>query len=84
MEKLEIGRETVLPDDDLAREYAFKKEIYLKICPAGEPGNFLIVDPSQPVDLSWAQGAELGEIYIVVAVEMTVIEYAALPEWDGF
>jgi len=59
-------------------------EVYLKIYPEGEPGNFLVVDPSKLVDLSWAQGAELGEKYIAEAVEMTTTEYAALPEWDGF
>ena len=84
MERLEVGRDTVFPNDDLEREYVLKKEIYLKIYPEGEPKNFLILPAGQSVDLSHFQGNEIGDKFTVEIIEMTVTEYAALPEWDGF
>ncbi len=83
MERLHVDETTVMPNDDLAREYDFKN-IYLKIYPEGEPGNFLILSPRGQVDMSEFQGAEVGEKFTIEIIEMSLLDYEKLPEWDGF
>ena len=85
MEKVKVGRDTVVPNDDKAREYVFEKETYLKIYPEGESGGPTLILPAiAGLDFSEFTGAEVGEKYTIEIIELTVVEYALLPEFDGF
>ena len=82
IERLKVNENTIIPNDGMAREYDFNN-IYLKIYPL-EGGPPLIVSPRKPIDLSFAEGCEPGEKFIVEVIEMSLLDYEKLPEWDGF
>ena len=84
MERIKVNENTVLPNDDLTREYDFNNT-YLKIYLENEPDNSpLYVSPRERIDLSFLEGQEIGDKIVIEIVEMTLFEYEALPEWDGF